>query len=66
MKRKLLALLLALAFLLPLLPAGTVAYAEEVKPEIYGTSLSLENNIAINFVVDAYAFGQNGFSLPRM
>ncbi|MBP5288244.1 MAG: hypothetical protein J6Z79_00035, partial [Clostridia bacterium] len=66
MKKRIVSLLLTLAFLLPLFPAGTVVLAEEVKPEIYGTSLFLENNIAINFLVDAAAFTGAGFTDPQM
>lgn len=65
MKKKLLVLALTLALLLPLIPAASV-YAEGEKPAFCGTSLTLENNIAINFVVDAYAFKQAGFTLPQV
>ncbi|MBP5289464.1 MAG: hypothetical protein J6Z79_06315, partial [Clostridia bacterium] len=66
MKRKLLALLLTLTFLLPLIPAGTIARAEEVKPEIYGASLSLENNIAVNFLVRKNSLVDAGFKTDTL
>ncbi|MBP5288332.1 MAG: hypothetical protein J6Z79_00480, partial [Clostridia bacterium] len=66
MKKRFVSLLLVLIMLLPFVPAGVLAGAAEVKPEIYGTSLFLENNIAINFVVNAGAFEAAGFSQPQM
>ena len=67
MKKRLLSFLLALVLLLPLFPAGGAgAAAGETIPAFYGTSLSLENSIAINFVVDGEAFAAAGFTDPEV
>ena len=71
MKKRLFSLLLALALLVPRIPSASVFAEGEVPcadPDLvfYGTSLTLENNIAINFVVDAAAFADNGFSDPQV
>ena len=71
MKRKLLALVLALALVLPLTPAADV-FAEGENPfedpdlKFYGTSLTLENNIAVNFLVKKDDFVAAGYRSPRV
>ena len=64
--RKFLSCLLALVLLCPLLSAFPPARAEESLPGFYGTSLYLENNIAINCLVSAGDLIQGGYTAPEV